>query len=575
MLRPIVLKINGEPVLATGEDRRPIVIREDDQLSVSIPVATAEDLPEVFFEDFRASLLPSDEGGETLLYETATSAFFSESFGFSSLRVQFPDSRVIVIFDVMARKTSADQARKMISYLASHSEALIKTCFARSALPAGSAPGDPADPEMLLNCAETLIEMLQASRLELLNNPRERLVPTRTPLWETYSATYEVDPYDVLSNLDVLTPSASIDDVCIRGKHFALGGLDVSSVRSTADVEENRILLGGVYSLRAKISALLQELQQLGDISNTTGNQGAYESFSRLMLSLTADGMIHRCNELLYAATEFIKLFEVRLGISFIGELRPSMTPYARSSRVYRMLFTQLYDWYELGDPALEGVKFLMKLKSLSKIYELFTLFHLLQYLINDKWEIINASPHATMGHFVPSSVELSSGEMRLTLHYEPVINVWSPDCANQALVDVAHSPGARYPYWTPDFVLRFEISGSVRYVILDAKYSTAASVREFHIPALFEKYYLGMAVYDKDVEITSSHQITGVLAVYSLDTRAASYISHWKRQGPNARVPRVPMVGGFGLMVDNATLFEESLRSVISVTKATMRPSP
>jgi hypothetical protein len=572
MLRPIVLKINGEPVLMNEEERRPIVIREDDKLFVSVRVGNAEEAPEVFFEDFRVSLTERADDTGALSFETPTSPFFSESFGYASLRVQFSDSRVTVVFDVMARKASADQARKMISYLATHSESLIRTCFARSTLPSGSQPVGYTDPETLLSCAESFVETLQASRLELINNPRERLVPVRTPLWEASASNYEVDPYDVLANLDVLTPSATVEDVCIRGKHFALGGLDVSNLIATADVKENRILLGGVYSLRNRVGALLSELQEMGDLSTQIGSGGSYESFSRLMLSLTADSMIYRCNEIIYAATEFIKLFEVRLGVKFNGEIRPLMTPYARSSRLYRTLFTQLYEWYELGEPALEGLKFLMKLRSLSKIYELFTLYHLMQYFVDERWSLISAKPHPELGTYVPSTVDFILGELKLTLSYEPVINVWDVECEDQSLVDVYHNPGWKTPYWTPDFVLRFEVGGIVRYVILDAKYSTAGSVREFHIPALFEKYFLGMAVYDKAAGITTSSSITGVMAIYSLDTRTASYISQWKRQGPSSKVPRLPMIGGFGLMVDNDSLFKETLRSVISVTSATMR---
>lgn len=572
MSRPIVLKINGNPVLVNEDESRPIVIREDDKLFVSVRVGNAEEAPEVLFEDFRASLIERTDDTGTLYFETPTSPFFSESFGFASLRVQFSDCSVTVAFDVMARKASADQARKMIMYLATYSESLIRTCFARSTLPSGSQPVGAADPETLLSCAESFMESLQASRLELVNNPRERLVPARTPFWEASSSNYEVDPYDVLANLDALTPSVTTEDVCVRGKHFALGGLDVSNLMATADVKENRILLGGLYSLRNRVGALLSELEEMGDLSVDAGNGGSYESFSRLMLSLTADSMIYRCNEVIYAATEFIKLFEIRLGVTFNGEIRPLMTPYARSSRLYRTLFTQLYEWYELGEPALEGLKFLMKLRSLSKIYELFTLFHIMQYFVDEQWSLVNAKVHPELGVHVPSTVDFSLGELKLTLSYEPVINIWDVDCEDQSLVDVHHAPGGKKPYWTPDFVLRFTLGTAVRYVILDAKYSTAGSVRDFHIPALFEKYFLGMAVYDKAAGITTSSSITGVMAVYSLDTRTASYISHWRRQGPSARVPRVPMVGGFGLMVDNDSLFKETLRSMISVTRATMR---
>ncbi|OTP75629.1 hypothetical protein [Caballeronia sordidicola] len=574
MENSILLRVNGQSVLGSDDRSRPIVIREDDKLSVEITTAAGEQVPEVYFEDFQVELA-SRAVGDAFLLTTPISAYFSESFGFSTVRIRFPAETVTLVFDVMARKTSADQARKMILYLASHNDALIKACFARSSTTVGSSREEYCEPEMLLNCAESFVELLQSSRSELLNTMRQRLVPVKLPLWDAFKSAYEIDPYDVLTNLDALTPSSGGDDVFLRGRHFSLGGLDVSSVGSTADVQENKILLGGVYSLRRRITALFVELHELGDISAGNSSGGQYETFSRLMLSLTADGMIHRCIRLLDAATELIKLFEVRLAIKFEGELHPVMTPYARASRVYRVLFTKLSEWYELGTPALEGMKFLIKLRSLSKIYELYTLFHIFEFFMQEGWLLVSADPHRIFGNSVPEKVVFSRNGMRVALQYEPIVGLFSDDTVDMSLVDVHHGSGGLYSYWNPDFVLRFEIGSKVSYLILDAKYSTAGSVRDIHIPELFRKYYLGMSVYDAAAGVTTNAPIIGVFAIYSLDTRAASYISHWRRQGPSSRMPRIPMVGGVGLMIDNSQLFSDTLRAAIAVTSATMVAAP
>ena len=208
-------------------------------------------------------------------------------------------------------------------------------------------------------------------------------------------------------------------------------------------------------------------------------NSDDYESFKHWMLRLTAGGMAHRCRTVLQITNELIKLFEYRLKVKYVGEITPVLTPYSRSSRIYRSLFTQLSNWYELGQPSLGGLNFLMKMRSLSKIYELFVFFHLLDLLQQEDWSIINAKPHEKMGEYMPSVVFLERNEAYLTVEYEPIIEPWNKETQHLALIDVYHKPGGFYSFYKPDFVLKLESQEETRYLILDAKYSTSYTVRE------------------------------------------------------------------------------------------------
>jgi len=252
-------------------------------------------------------------------------------------------------------------------------------------------------------------------------------------------------------------------------------------------------------------------------------------------------------------------------------------------------LFTKLSYWYELGQPSLNGVNFLMKLKSLAIIYELFSLFHLLEYLIEKGWEIVKVLPHDSLGEYVPSVISFTLGEAQLTVTYEPTVGLWNTSTEHLSLIDIQHNSSSYHPYWTPDFVFRMEINSTVRYLILDAKYSTAGSVKTYHIPELFRKYYLGMAVYDANIGIATHNNIVGVFAIYSLGSGEEGYIPQSSQRcierdcngeiyglnsrlhGLNGSLPRIPMVGGIGLMVDNTRTFTESMDTAIKVLRKTI----
>lgn len=564
----ISVTINGMAVTNSLFSNGPITIRETDFIKIRITATSSQNKPEVYFEDYQSELLELNEDGVDF-YETANSCFFSESFGYAALRIEFEDQRIIFPFDVQAKKTSVDQARKMIHYLASHSERLVSTCFSRSSISIGSNRADSIDSETMLSTAEAFIEKLQSFQSEFLNNIRERLLPIRLPVWQANIYNREIDPYDVINNLDALTPSSSGGDVFLRGRNFDLSGIYVSSVQPSADVLENRIILGGLYGIQRKVGELVQQLDCYD--TNKADEYAGFESFQRLMLSLTSDGMRRRGKDLLNTTERFIRLFEQRLKVKFVGEITPSITPYVKSTRVYGLLFSQLNSWYELGTPSISGIKFLMKLKSLSKIYEIFVLFQIVDNLCRQGFIVHDAVPHETMGDIIPSEVTFKNGVEELILQYEPIVNIWSPTTSHMDLIDVGHQPGAPHPYWSPDFVLRFSNGTAVRYIILDAKYSTRSSVKDFHIPALFDKYYVATAVYDSFTQTATHAPIVGIFAIFSLDDRSTSYVSKWRRHGINNDLPRIPMVGGVGLMVDNSLFFNESMSSALNILRRTI----
>ena len=562
----VSIAINGDIQQVDETTMQNFIIKETDYVSVQIKGMEDFPPPIVRFEDYEinASLSLGDDGTRT--YSIPSNTYLSECFGKVILRIEIENLVIPVVFDVLAKKTSAEQAEKMIKYLAEFSPSLVKACLSRSALPVGNISAEQIEPESLISTAENLISFLESVQQELINNIKERLVLKRLPLSASNRLTCEVDPIDVLSNLDALTPAIGTGDVSLRGRNFDLGDIDVSAVQSTADVYENKIILGALYSMRRRIALLQSTLQ--GYPLTADGSPAGFESFTRLLLSLTADGMLRRCQKCLDAIDRFLDLFENRLSIKFEGELVPVMTPFVRSNRIYRSLYSQISDWYALGTPDLGTIRFLMKMKSLSKIYELFTFYHIFEELSRTGWNLVSSIPHPEFGEYMPRSAQFTKEQEGLNIEYEPTITKFGPNTRSGDLVDVAHSPNANHPYWTPDFVLKWLCNDELRYFILDAKYSTASSVRQYALPSIYSKYYEGTAVYDKQSHSTSSLPIKAVIAVYALEWNNPSFISKWEYQGLNSALPRIPVIGGIGLMTENDTFFNKSLGRIFELAR-------
>ncbi len=561
-MHAVTLQINRVVFPIDLEKLNSHTIREDDELSIGIAVSDPNSEVAIFFEDAEPELtLVSEVTG--LVYRIPPRRYFAECFGQSFVRVYVDRVFYAIFFNVRAKKVSVIAASKMIRYLASHHESIIRSCFSRSTIPVGSVEGPMADPESIIAAAEGYTAALTIHRTELMSTRRTRLVPIRQPLWKSSHTNCDIDPVDILNNLDAISPTSPEGDLFLRGSHFSLGDIDVSALTESSDVLENRILLGGLYSIRGKLQHLLDGLDQR---ALAPASSDGYESFDRLLLTLTSAGMVKRCYDVIDRTNELTRLFETRLSVRYAGEIRPVMTPYARTSKVYRALYGYLATWYELGAPTFGANHFLMKLKSLSKIYELYSLFHLLEQMLSSGWTGVQVKSHPDLGEFVPQEITLKRADILATVTYEPIVRPLNAYVAGHLdLVDVAHRrPNSDYNYWNPDYVIRLDkANGSTKYLILDAKYSTESIVRSIHLPDVIEKYYWGMSVHNVDTKTYSNDPIAAVLVIYPLGVNTA-FLRHGKRTSIGTNPFPLPVVGATGLTIEVDHAFNRVMTDVM-----------
>lgn len=565
----INFRINQGPFISYSKNTVPHRVTEDDRLTLRVVQQDDTDLPDIFLGDYRIPLKDEAiavEGG--MAWETEHGNYFKESFGYAFVRIEYADKQLSLPFDVLIRKANSQRAHEMLEYIASQNFNILKTCFSRSTTGVDMLPDNRTEPEALVSQAEKILEYFQVHRTELFRNLRERLIPALTPAWEVAETNIEIDPYNVISNLNSLTPTASGGEVFIRGRYFDFNGSDISSLQPSSDVFENQVILGGFYSIRRRILALYQELSQV-DIDKGSNALYGYESFSRLMLELTAEGMMNRCARIVRGCDQSIRLLERKARINFTGELKPVMTAFVRGSKVYRGIFTQLSHWYQLGAPFIEGIYFLMKLRSLSRLYEIFTIIKLIEYFVMRKWTIAEALAHDELGEAVPSYLKLNRGKMTLSLYYEMRILPFDEGTTRHMdLVDIWHKPKRQYSYWEPDFVLRMELETNIRYIILDAKYSSSYTVKKSSLPNIYEKYFEKTAVYDQKSRLLINSPILCVMAIHAIPGNSSGYFSYWPSGGIYSALPRVPVVGGVALTTDDNHKFNSAMDALLSITE-------
>lgn len=515
MIRSIWVEIDGERNRCSPDAGAPIVVREDSFVCIEVTVEAGGEAPAMYVEDLELQAEPKQVEGGLIAYRSVSGRLFEHAFGASSLRVVVGDEICRVVFECQAKRFTAQRVEAMLRYINARSDEVWRLCLARTAVPVGNLPDGDADPEMVLTSAERLINRLRSAVPELLWHRRSRLVPRQMPYWVAASGA-EIDPYEILSNLENLTPANDSSDVVINGVPYSASGIDVSCLAPTYDVPEHRVVIGSAYGVRRILSEMLEKMDS-GSFASLSG-AGDYVSLSDVIFRVTIGSMRARAEQSLDEVCALIRTFEDRLGMVFHGEVLPRVTPYVRSSPVYLPLFREIQDWYEMGRPSFDGLNYLVKLRSITKLYELFCLYRLIEELERLGWGIALFESRGGEAARLPKRLKLRSAESSysLWLEYEPVIRPFGASTGHLDLVDTEHKGAGEFSRWTPDFVLRMDGLGDSVYCILDAKCTSAWVAETYAIPELTRKYLAGMAVYDSLAKALYNSRILGVFALYA-----------------------------------------------------------
>ncbi|MCX7068972.1 MAG: hypothetical protein NTW85_14930 [Methylococcales bacterium] len=547
-----------------GHHHEIYIIRADQTVYFELFNVSNNENPVLFIENDELDLTAvySEELGN--VFRSVSGSLFRESFGLAIVNIHLAEQRFELRFEVIVKKANAQQVEEMIRYLTHKQNDIMRICLSRTDL----SIENTSDPETILNTAETFVNTLISCRLELQYHLRKRLIPIKQAAWKA-SQNSDIDPFDIIFNLDALEPVLGEGDVVVNGRSFSITETEVTTLEQTANVKENAILLGGLYSMRRIITTLLDTINPDFAHSKIAYHDPDYESLNDVLSRLTSSNMKQRCENQLLQLEEFIRYFEKNLAISYQGELRPIMTPFVRASRVYRRLFEQLHDWYILGEPSLNGRNYLAKLRSVSKLYEFVALFKLIDYLYDNNWTTIDTHWSSQL-EFVPSIVTFKRNGFKLTLSYEPKVFPYSVQTKHADLVDMKHATiNGDYDYWCPDLVLRIDSSDKTVYLVFDAKYSSASSVRKYHLPSLLEKYFINMAVYDAYSQLLKQEPIVGVIALFpDKNAPAPIYLPNWTKYGLHKRPTRLPIVTGLAILPELDTTAYPALDQLFAIAE-------
>lgn len=476
---------------------------------------------EVFLEDYTLPLMISEPGNRT---KTQANNLFRESFGYSTVRF-FNGSREFtsITFNVFTNHDRFEEIKGMMSYLLKHNEHILDVCLSRTKYKSNNEGALEASFESIITLAEKITETLLINSGILKGVLRHRLQIIKEEV--NNQNYYNINPHDIIDNIDKLQQGYSQNSINLFGKIYSLENIKRENYVDTYDLEENRILLGGLISIR----------ETLTDISNTINNRikslnydKEYEkikpfprykiySIEDMYAQITTDGMEKRIDNLVTDIDRLILLFTKKLQVKFKGFIPPKATPFARKSSFYLNIYKKMSEWYSLASPNIGVDQNLTKIRSTSKIYELFSLYKIIEALHADGWRARSSENHSFFKDFIPTKVSFYKEDSDLDVYYDRKVTGYTHGTRHNELIALNKNDSSlRYNYYNPDFIITKYNEQNVSFFILDSKYSSSYTLQQYNVlDELYKKYFSNFAVYNAVDGILEKHPIKSVIAIH------------------------------------------------------------
>lgn len=318
--------------------------------------------------------------------------------------------------------------------------------------------------------------------------------------------------------------------------------------QASHDIYENRIIVGFLQTMMGNIDTLIENIDSLlQNMPRESKVVGDYIHSSFFIFAHTTKMLQDYKNRLTIAKQKIAHLRQLYSSIMAVKSIEvlypPKPTALFMSVPQYHKIFWVISQWFSFGIYNFEKENFMLSFVKVSSLYESYVLVKFITYLkargfvleeskqchypISESWKYKNTNCKNTF---------VFSGESkRITIYYQPVVFDFDSRQINgialyrNTTVCVEQERKTSYKnsryYYTPDYIIKTESDNVERYMILDAKFSTLANVKEYSIAALSFKYLFSIST------IADNKSVDGLCIVYGKCTTNNKLQSAYDRQ--------------------------------------------
>lgn len=403
--------------------------------------------------------------------------------------------------EVLASKANAKNVELMLSYLANLNDDELHSLFQTTKYNAGFKEGSNS-PISNLERLEYSFKLLVSLIPNLLRKPISKLLPEQKVIQPNDHHDFNDESLGwLMSNLSVLDECDDIHQSHLRfeNRMYRAGALQISQLKESTDVYENRVIHGFVNLLIVETSNQLNSYESIGEDQTTVasppkGYVSFFEQVNKFKKRLLSE-QVNRCESLLDSITNLKFYLDTHLSVSHALTQRPMLTSKAASDLSYRTIFIEFINWYEKSKPDWSVYENLFAIKSIPILFESYCYYRVAEtlndiLLTNDR---VNSYWQDKYGN-------------EISLLREPVY--WMPFNRNVSDSRFINSEGLtvtktevrarshthKYSHRCPDIVIEVkQPNGEFKLAVLDAKYTTELIASEKRLPECTMKYIHGI----------------------------------------------------------------------------------
>ena len=379
------------------------------------------------------------------------------------------------------------------------------------------------------------LDIVKTQFLPLINDPIGRLVPRYSvERFDGNSVVSEDSILWLIQNCNALEPSNIYEDnsFLILNRPFVASELLVQNLSIETDINENQIIHGFIADVTDFLQSSTQSILMVLNAINE------FEDFKSTIYKSYYNRLLHSI-ELMRESLIFIKdSIEINIPVTR-SHLNLADSGRFNSKHHYYLIYQEIAKWITRSDAFFSADDLFAGAKDISKLYEIYCLFKIIDTLTNELGFTLESSRNEKtheerdydiwnqkLNMIKSEYVFINANFNRLKLFYEQL---------PESLTTVAKlSKGYR-----PDFILEFEMEGAEsKYIIFDAKYKRTNTIEKFDYEELTLKYLHGIGL--------KKGGYFPILGLYVLNPIIDSRISHYQKNdhtfsGIN---PTFPLIG-------------------------------
>jgi len=308
----------------------------------------------------------------------------------------------------------------------------------------------------------------------------------------------------------------------IHKQYFQPRNTLVSTTVFSDDVYENQVTVGFLKTADIELKKIDKQINNLLSSLHVDKNDAEYIDSMACIYESRKDTLKKYLESVKELRAEFEKMYfrysRVLTVSNFDVVALPKYTRVFQSVRDYHLIYNQILEWFSYGNYNVEKYDLIFMPNSTDELYEYFCLVKInnclekhLGYKLdrgypfkypesvyysntrhNNTFRFINQhDPNETITvYFQPTVLGEGAGENDLLLFRNTRYSIAKSDI-DSADDDEQSSQGR---FYNPDFVFKVAKNDTIRYFILDAKFSTADTVVKYRLPGLVFKYWFSIS---------------------------------------------------------------------------------